>query len=95
MVAEGSLQLSNMRFVNVTKRVLTIFYLVDSDPEADGLECSCIKATNFHSCSHIIFIALTDLWFVFLLRPRMWGGLLGRFRMQRTSLFDCCAGTNY
>lgn len=57
-----------MRRVNVTKRVLQILDLVDSDPYVDGLESSCFKAPDVSSRAHIVFIALHDLQLVILLQ---------------------------
>lgn len=50
MVVEESLQLSHVHMVIVTKRVLHILDLVDSDTNVHALENSCIKAINVKFC---------------------------------------------
>lgn len=51
VMALASLQLSNMLWVNVTKKVLTNLDPVDSGPDIDALVSSCARATNITGCA--------------------------------------------
>lgn len=84
-MAEGSLQLSSMPWVSVTKRVLHILDLFDSDPDVGGLVCSGVKAMDVNICTHIFFIALQDLEFTVLLQAWTQEGRHGGFLGQHAS----------
>lgn len=77
VIAEGSLQFSIMHWANITRRVLHMLDLVDSDPNVNELVSSCVKATYVSSCAHIVFIVLYDLEIVFLRKSWTRGGWQG------------------
>lgn len=72
VVAKGSLQLTGMRSINVTKRVLQILDLLDSDPDLYALISLMTRDVNSHT--FIVAIALDDLAFIFLLPSWTQGG---------------------
>lgn len=53
--------MSSLSWVDVTKRVLHIFDLVDFDRDANALVSSFIEATEVSSRIHKVGIALDDL----------------------------------
>lgn len=63
VVAEGSLRLSSMPWVNVTERDPHILDLIDFDPDIEALVMSCLKAPDDNDCPQIVFIALEDILF--------------------------------
>lgn len=68
MVVKGSLQLSSMHLVSVTKSVLPILDLVDFDFHFGVLVAlsNCFKTTDIHSSAQIVPNGLYDLGFVIL-----------------------------
>lgn len=80
VVVEGSLQYSGILRVHVTKRLLLILDLVDSDPHDDGPVRSCSKALGVNGLTHIaFFFAPDDLEFVLFVQGCTHRGHLGSF----------------
>lgn len=80
VMAKGSLQLSSMRLLNVTKRVLHILDLVHSDTVVHYLLSGSVKATDVNRRTLIGFLALDELPVVLRRQGCTKGGqLLGLF----------------
>lgn len=94
VVSKRSLQLSSLRWVKVTNRVMQTFDLVYSDPGDHALVSRFIKAEDVNGGILIVFIALENIYLVILLRGWTKGGLLMGFSSVTCVIsLLCCSYT--
>lgn len=67
-MVKGRLQLSSMRWVKLTEKLLPILDLPGSNPYVNALVSKCNKAMVFKARAQIFVIAPGDLYFVFFLQ---------------------------
>lgn len=79
VLAEGSLQLCSMRWVNLTKTVLHILDLVDYDPDVYELVSSSVNVMDVNGRARLVVRCLDELEFVVLLKGWTRKGGCGSF----------------
>lgn len=94
VMVEESLQLSSMPCVSVTKSVLEILDLINSELDFHALVSVCVDATDNNCHPSIGCIAFNHLTSVFKLQSwrRGWRPIRG-FQAQRASLLHCPSRT--